>query len=102
MAGLETPAGRYTIQNKAVNPAWTRPELAVGRLARRVRSSPAASPTNPLKARWLGIYDGVGVHGTADRGSIGSNASHGCIRMLVEDVIKLYDQVPVGTPIFIN
>ena len=30
------------------------------------------------------------------------NASHGCIRMLVEDVVKLYDEVPVGTPIFIN
>ena len=63
---------------------------------------PGGIPSNPLKARWLGIADGVGVHGTADRGSIGSNASHGCIRMLVEDVIKLYDKVPVGTPIFIN
>jgi len=101
VAGLETPAGRYTIQNKAVNPAWSVPNSPwAGSLAGQV--IPGGIASNPLKARWLGIYDGAGIHGTADRGSIGSNASHGCIRMLVEDVIKLYDQVPVGTPIFIN
>jgi lipoprotein-anchoring transpeptidase ErfK/SrfK len=101
VAGLDTPAGRYTIQNKAVNPAWSVPNSPwAGSLAGSV--IPGGIASNPLKARWLGIADGVGVHGTADRGSIGSNASHGCIRMLVEDVIKLYDQVPVGTPIFIN
>ncbi len=101
VAGLETPAGRYNIQNKAVNPAWSVPNSPwAGSLAGQV--IPGGIPSNPLKARWLGIADGVGVHGTGDRGSIGSNASHGCIRMLVEDVIKLYEQVPVGTPIFIN
>jgi lipoprotein-anchoring transpeptidase ErfK/SrfK len=100
-AGLETPAGRYMIHNKAINPAWSVPNSPwAGSLAGTV--IPGGTPQNPLKARWLGIADGVGVHGTSDRGSIGSNASHGCIRMLVEDVIKLYDQVPVGTPIFIN
>ncbi len=101
VAGLETPAGRYTIQNKAINPAWHVPNSPwAGSLAGSV--IPGGIPSNPLKSRWLGIADGVGVHGTSDRGSIGSNASHGCIRMLVEDVEKLYDQVPVGTPIFIN
>ena len=100
-AGLETPAGRYTIQNKAVNPAWSVPNSPwAGSLAGSV--IPGGVPSNPLKARWLGIYDGVGVHGTDARYSIGSNASHGCIRMLVEDVIKLYDQVPIGTPVFIS
>jgi lipoprotein-anchoring transpeptidase ErfK/SrfK len=101
MAGLETPAGRYTIQNKAINPAWSVPNSPwAGSLAGTV--IPGGAPNNPLIARWLGVADGVGVHGTSDRGSMGSNASHGCIRMLPEDVIKLYDQVPVGTPIFIN
>jgi len=99
-AGLETPAGRYTIQNKAVNPAWHVPNSPwAGALAGQV--IPGGAPNNPIRARWLGVYDGVGVHGTSDRGSIGSNASHGCIRMLIEDVEKLYDEVPVGTPIFI-
>jgi hypothetical protein len=100
-AGLETPAGRYAIHNKAVNPAWSVPNSSwAGSLAGSV--IPGGAPNNPLKARWLGVYDGVGVHGTDARYSIGSNASHGCIRMLVEDVVKLYAQVPVGTPIFIN
>lgn len=99
--GLETPAGLYRISNKAVNPAWHVPDSDwAGALAGKV--IPGGAPDNPLKARWLGVYDGVGVHGTDARGSIGTNASHGCIRMLVEDVVKLYDQVPVGTPVFIH
>jgi len=101
VAGLNTPVGRYNIVNKAINPAWSVPSSPwAGSLAGQV--IPGGIASNPLKARWLGIADGVGVHGTSDRGSIGSNASHGCIRMLVEDVIKLYERVPVGTPIFIN
>ena len=99
--GLETPAGLYKIQNKAVDPAWTVPNSDwAGSLAGQV--IPGGTPQNPLKARWLGVYDGVGVHGTDARGSIGTNASHGCIRMLIEDVKVLYDQVPVGTPIYIG
>ncbi len=100
-AGLETPAGLYKIQNKAINPAWTVPNSSwAGSLAGQV--IPGGTPQNPLKARWLGVYDGVGVHGTDARASIGTNASHGCIRMLIEDVEKLYDEVPVGTPIYIH
>jgi lipoprotein-anchoring transpeptidase ErfK/SrfK len=100
-AGLETPAGLYKIQNKATNPAWHVPNSPwAGDLAGQV--IPGGAPNNPLKARWLGVYDGVGVHGTDARGSIGSNASHGCIRMLIEDVEKLYDEVPIGTPIYIH
>jgi lipoprotein-anchoring transpeptidase ErfK/SrfK len=97
-AGVETPAGLYRIQNKAVDPAWQVPDSEwAGKL--RGKLIPSGSPQNPIKARWLGVYDGVGVHGTDDRASIGSNASHGCIRMYIEDVEELYDRVPVGTPI---
>jgi lipoprotein-anchoring transpeptidase ErfK/SrfK len=99
--GLETPAGLYKIHNKAVNPAWHVPNSDwAGALAGKV--IPGGAPDNPIKARWLGVYDGVGVHGTDARSSIGTNASHGCIRMLIEDVEKLYDEVPIGTPIFID
>jgi lipoprotein-anchoring transpeptidase ErfK/SrfK len=98
--GLETPAGLYSVQNKAVNPAWNVPNSAwAGELAGRV--IPGGTPENPLKARWLGIFDGAGIHGTDQVGSIGTNASHGCIRMLIPDVIELYDQVPVGAPVYI-
>src|SRR5215207_7714305 len=50
-------------------------------------------PDNPLKARWLGFNGGAGFHGTADVGSLGSRASHGCVRMAVPDVIDLYERV---------
>ncbi|HSD75933.1 MAG TPA: L,D-transpeptidase/peptidoglycan binding protein [Solirubrobacteraceae bacterium] len=98
--GLETPAGLYSIANKAVNPAWHVPDSAwAGDLAGKVIAGD--DPSNPIKARWLGIYDGVGIHGTSDDASIGSAASHGCIRMHIPDVEDLYDRVPVGTPVYI-
>jgi lipoprotein-anchoring transpeptidase ErfK/SrfK len=50
----------------------------------------------------MGIYAGAGIHGTDDIGSLGSAASHGCIRMSVPDVIALFDQVEVGTPVYIQ
>jgi len=48
------------------------------------------------------IFDGAGIHGTDDIGSLGSAASHGCVRMAVPDVIDLYDRVDVGTPVYIQ
>src|SRR5436190_23470603 len=101
MAGLETPAGTYHIQDKQVNPAWHVPNSPwAGSLAGQV--IPGGAPDNPLKARWLGIANGVGIHGTAEDWSIGTRASHGCIRMHVSDVIDLYPRVPVGTTVLIK
>jgi lipoprotein-anchoring transpeptidase ErfK/SrfK len=98
--GFDTPAGLYHIQNKAVNPAWSVPNSGwAGSLAGTV--VPGGTAANPLKARWMGIYDGAGIHGTAETGSIGTAASHGCIRMLIPDVIELYDRVEVNTPVYI-
>ena len=98
--GFDTPAGLYHIQNKAVDPAWSVPDSDwAGDLAGTV--VPGGVPENPLKARWLGIYDGAGIHGTDQTYSLGTAASHGCIRMAIPDVIEVYDQVPVGAPIYI-
>lgn len=100
-AGYDTPRGLYSIQNKQVDPAWSVPNSDwAGDLAGTV--VPGGTPENPLKARWMGIYDGAGIHGTDDVGSLGSAASHGCIRMGISDVIDLYDRVDVGTPIYIG
>jgi hypothetical protein len=101
MAGLETPSGFYRIQDKQVNPAWHVPRRAwAGSL--QGQTIPGGRADNPLKARWMGIANGVGIHGTAEDWSIGSRASHGCIRMHVSDVIDLFDRVPVGTPVLIG
>ena len=101
-AGLETPAGLYHVQNKAINPAWTMPNSSWVAPKDRGKVIPGGTPENPLKARWLGIYAGAGIHGTADIGSLGTAASHGCIRMSIPDVEQLYDQVPYQTPVFIQ
>jgi lipoprotein-anchoring transpeptidase ErfK/SrfK len=98
--GLETPAGLYHVQDKAVNPAWHVPNSAwAGDLAGKVIAGD--DPSNPIKARWLGIYNGAGIHGTDELSSLGSAASHGCIRMAIPDVIEVYNEVPVGAPVFI-
>lgn len=97
--GLETPAGLYHVQNKAVDPAWHVPNSDwAGDLAGKVIPP---GPENPIKARWMGIYDGAGIHGTDAVSSLGTNASHGCIRMAIPDVKELYDRVEVQTPVFI-
>ena len=63
--------------------------------------NPQLAKPRPPSAGLLAIYDGAGIHGTSDDASIGSAASHGCIRMTIPDVIELYDRVNVGTPVYI-
>jgi lipoprotein-anchoring transpeptidase ErfK/SrfK len=50
----------------------------------------------------MAFHDGQGIHGTAELDSLGTAASHGCIRMAVPDVKQLYKQVKVGTPVFMQ
>lgn len=98
--GLETPEGLYHIQDKQVEPTWHVPESDwAGSLAGQ---SIPPGPSNPLKARWMGIYEGAGIHGTEETSSLGTAASHGCVRMAIPDVEELYDLVEVGTPIYIG
>jgi hypothetical protein len=49
----------------------------------------------------LNLGDGYALHGTNNPSSIGRSVSHGCIRLRNEDIAKLYEMVPVGTPIYI-
>jgi lipoprotein-anchoring transpeptidase ErfK/SrfK len=98
--GLETPEGLYEIQAMEENPIWHVPESDwAGDLAGQTIPP---GPSNPIKARWMAIYEGAGIHGTEETASLGSAASHGCVRMAIPDVEELYDQVEVGTPIFIG
>jgi lipoprotein-anchoring transpeptidase ErfK/SrfK len=98
--GLETPAGLYHAQDKQIDPSWHVPNSAwAGSLAGQVIPP---GPADPLKARWIGIFDGAGIHGTDELSSLGSAASHGCVRMSIPDVEDLYDRVDVGDPIYIQ
>jgi lipoprotein-anchoring transpeptidase ErfK/SrfK len=101
-AGLETPAGLYDIQWKETNPKWRVPNSAwAGALAGRTIEP---GPDNPIKARWMAFNGGAGIHGIdpSEYGSIGQDASHGCVRMRIPDVISLYARSPVGTPVYVS
>jgi L,D-transpeptidase ErfK/SrfK len=63
-------------------------------------------PDNPLGKAWIGFWtDGnteIGFHGTNQEELIGQAVSHGCIRMRNEDVMELFAQVDVGTPVSVE
>jgi lipoprotein-anchoring transpeptidase ErfK/SrfK len=101
MEGLETPAGLHKIEWEQVNPPWYVPKKAwAGALAGTVVPP---GPADPLKARFMSFDGGAGIHGIdpSEYSSIGHNASHGCVRMRIPDVISLYAKSPVGTPVYI-
>lgn len=92
--GWETPVGNHQVIQKIVQPTWQHP--FTGELI-------PPGPDNPLGERWIGFWtDGknyIGFHGTPDEHTVGTAASHGCIRMLNQDVLKLFEQVAIGTPV---
>jgi lipoprotein-anchoring transpeptidase ErfK/SrfK len=94
-----TPRGRWHIVVKWKNPWWYPPVQDAW--AKGLKPVPPG-PSNPLGTRWMGLdAPGVGIHGTDEPGSIGYSASHGCIRMQVPDAEWLFNQVDVGTTVYI-
>jgi lipoprotein-anchoring transpeptidase ErfK/SrfK len=94
-----TPTGSFHIISKVVDPTWTPPDSpwAQGELP------VPPGPDNPLGTRWMGLnVTGVGIHGTNDPSSIGYSVSHGCIRMQIPDVERLFTMVYVGTSVTIQ
>ena len=101
MPAYPTPTGLFAIQSKQVDPTWTAPNSPwAGEMAGQQVAGGAID--NPLKARWMGVAGSVGIHGTGQPWTIGSQASHGCIRMSVPDVIDLFGRVSIGTPVLIR
>ncbi len=99
-AEFPTPTGQFVVQTMQKNPSWNVPNSAwAGSLAGQ--TIPGGAPNNPLVARWIGFNGSVGFHGTASSGSLGSAASHGCIRMAPNDVIDLFTRVKLGTPVLV-
>ena len=93
-----TPRGLFAIVNKQRNPTWIPPDSP---WAKGLGPIPPG-PGNPLGTRWMGTSaSAVGIHGTYAGGTIGSAASHGCIRMHIRDSEWLYERIKVGTPVLI-
>jgi lipoprotein-anchoring transpeptidase ErfK/SrfK len=99
-AGYVTPAGEWTIIDKRENPTWTNP--APDTWGADLPAFIPPGPGNPLGTRALYLdAPGIRIHGTYDVGSIGTHASHGCIRMLMSDVEQMYPLVPLGTRVIV-
>jgi lipoprotein-anchoring transpeptidase ErfK/SrfK len=88
-ASTPSPAGKFQVASMVANPAY-----------RAHGQDVAPGPKNPVGTRWIGLNaKGYGIHGTNAPGSIGKDASHGCIRMRNKDVEELFALVKVGVPV---
>ena len=101
-----TWSGRNHISRKAEWPTWRPPAIMITREAKRGHFLPEqmeGGPRNPLGARALYIGSTeFRIHGTTQPWSIGRAVSSGCIRMLNEQVIDLYDRVAVGAAVVVE
>ncbi len=95
--------GEAQIDGKYVRPAWAPPEEVKRDNPSLPDVIPGGAPNNPMGARALTLnLDEYAIHGTNRPGSIGTYASYGCIRMLNEDIVDLYEQVSVGTRVVVE
>lgn len=95
-----TPVGHFKVVNKQKERKYYKKNI------------PGGAPNNPLGARWLGLNvpgssasksgNVYAIHGNSNPSSIGGYVSSGCIRMYNNEVIKLYDQVQIGTPVAVT
>jgi lipoprotein-anchoring transpeptidase ErfK/SrfK len=95
-AAYPTPVGTYRVIDKQVDPAWFPPDSP---WAEGLGPIPPG-PGNPLGTRWIGTSaPAIGIHGTYASSSIGTAASHGCIRMHITDVEELFEEVTLGSTV---
>jgi lipoprotein-anchoring transpeptidase ErfK/SrfK len=100
-----TWSGTDRVSRKAEWPGWTPPAVMIARERAKGHILPAymkGGPGNPLGARALYIGGRIyRIHGTAEPWTIGQAVSSGCIRLVNDDVIDLYDRVAVGTKVVV-
>ena len=100
---FETPKGVMTVRNKVTNPVWTKPDWAFLEEGLPV---PPQGHSSRREANVLGDYalilgDGYMIHGTLYQRLIGSPVTHGCVRLLDDDLEAVYKSLPIGSKVFI-
>ncbi len=99
-AQYPTPKGRFQIVLKRFRPTWVNPDP--GGWGASLPASIPPGPGNPLGTRALNLNSpGIRIHGTSNVASLGTAASHGCIRMSIPESEALFDRVEQGTPVII-
>lgn len=117
----KTPYGLHIIKEKIGDDVPLYGRLVGRRYINKIATiyhDETRSPTDDVLTRilWLeGLEEGINkgkkvdsykrhiyIHGTSEEGRLGKPASHGCIRMKNTDIIRLYEKIPVGTPVYIH
>ncbi len=101
--GHETPTGRFQVEEMVEHPDFHRFDV---KDPTRVLERIPPGPANPLGERWIGFAHGggwtVGIHGTPRPELLGRAVSGGCVRMRNADVIRVYGEVRLGTPVIVR
>jgi hypothetical protein len=96
-SGTPTPTGEFAVFEMVVNPSWQSPWTGDV-------ETPGADGS--LGLRWIGFArmpgGVIGFHGTPRVSSIGQAVSHGCVRLRNEDVVALFSQIKLGTPVTVE
>ncbi len=100
--GLETPSGRFEVEEMVEHPDFLKFDGEPPRVVKRI----PPGPWNPLGERWIGFAHGegwtIGIHGTPNPELLGQAVSHGCVRMRNADVLRVYDRVKLGTTVIVE
>lgn len=92
--GWETPTGEFSVLDKALNPVWENPWT--GEVIQPGPDSPLGPAIIVFQLNEEGMY---AFHGTSNEELIGQAVSHGCVRMRNEDILAMYEQVDLRTPV---
>jgi L,D-transpeptidase ErfK/SrfK len=103
--GWSTPLGTTKIAAKVENPTWYPPESIRAEAEADGNPLPLSvppGPDNPLGTHALAFArKGYLIHGTNKPFGLGMRVSHGCVRMYPEDIVSMFDSVPVDTPVHV-
>ncbi len=100
-SGYSTPTGSFTIVDKQYMPTWINPHSD---WSSSMPETIGPGESNPLGLRALALSCGGGIyiHGTTNTYQLGSQGSHGCIRLANANVVELYDKVKLNCPAIVR
>jgi hypothetical protein len=99
---FDTPRGVFTVRSKHVNPIWIRPDWAFLEEGLPIPSRSEDRAEFGVLGRYaLGIGDGYFIHGTLYTRLLGTNVTHGCIRLGDADLMHVFKTVPLGATVLI-
>lgn len=100
---FKSPRGVHKVLSKQANPIWARPDWDFVENGEPIPppGDPSRFDSNTLGPYKLTLGDGYMVHGTIWKRLMGQSVTHGCIRMLDDDITAVYNTLPVGSKVII-